>query len=299
MSTAAARWARRARAPRPALSDLDRYEVWRTPGTLVEQGLWATRILGRVVRARRIADLGAGSGPFGQRARRVWPGAHQVALEIRGEELPHLRRHYDEVIVGDMFAAAAATRLARFAPDLIVANPPYSHTLAALLLALSVVAVRGHVLFFVRGTFGSSAAAYQQLINHPPVHEFSIAGRPHLRHGRAESGAKLGGDFVPHTWLLFERTAAPTPCLRRWLPPLAADDLAWTVPPGTERTTPEFPPIYLPHTHTTPCSCPPKTPTPSTASSNTSKSSAHRAAAALPSSRRSSTSSSASRRRTP
>lgn len=255
MSHRRTRYARPARAPRasrvvePSRANADqraeKYEVWRTPGTVVEQGLWAARRLGGIAKAPRIADLGAGSGPFGQRARRVWPGTERLAVEVREEERRHLRRHYEHVHMVDMFEDVST--LAKFAPTLIVSNPPYSLALAALRLALSVVAVGGHVLFFLRTTFGGSAPAWEQLRQHPPSHEFSVAGRPHMRTGSGASGNPLGGDFVGHTWLLFQRRPRPRPCLRYWLPPLDPDDLAWVVHPGTEARTPEFPSIYMPH----------------------------------------------------
>lgn len=214
---------------------------------LVEQGLWSTRLLAQLGdRVTRIADLGAGSGPFGQRARRVWPWAEQLAIEIREEERTSLRRHYDNVVIADMFDTEMVRQLRRFAPRLIVSNPPYSATLAALRLALSSVAIGGHVLFFVRSTFGSAAEAWEQLRQHPPCFEFSVAGRPHMRQGRNAAGDRMGGDFVGHTWLLWERRPTSSACRRHWLPPLSSEHLAWTVPPGTERSIPKFPPHYLP-----------------------------------------------------
>lgn len=227
---------------------LDHHEVWRTPGHVVEQGLWSARLLAGVTSPRRILDLGAGSGPFGQRAARVWPEATRMAVEIREDELKGLSRHYEQVLVGDMFAETAPLR--RYAPQLVVSNPPYSLALAALLLALSIVAIGGHVLFFVRSTFGSAEEAWEQLREAPPVHEFSVAGRPNMRNGNNDKGVPFGGDFVPHTWLLFQRGHQPRrpAWVRHPLPRLAADDLAWTVAPGSEPVTPEFPAHYMPTT---------------------------------------------------
>lgn len=244
MTRRSSRWG--SSVPATATPRHDQFEVWRTPGHVVEQGLWSARLLGGVTRPRRIADLGAGSGPFGQRCRRVFKGAHQLAVEIREEERPGLAWNYDEVIVGDMFDSVE--RLRRYAPQLVVSNPPYSVALAVLLLALSIVAVGGHVLLFLRSTFGSSAEAWEQLRDQPPTHEFSVAGRPNMRQGTGATGQKLGGDFVPHTWLLFERGHRPHhPSWERHpLPPLASEDLSWSVIPGSERPTPEFPSIYMP-----------------------------------------------------
>jgi phospholipid N-methyltransferase len=240
------------RVPDPAtadglrtLAEWDAREAWFTPGSVVEQGLWAARLLAQV-NARRVIDLGAGAGVMGQRVGRVYRGAQRLGIEIRPAEAPYLRRHYERHIIGDMFAERG--QLARWGADLVVSNPPYSKALAALQLALSVVRLGGHVLFFVRGTFGSRADVWAFLTRHPPIHEFGVAGRPNMREGISAAGHVLGGDMVGHMWLLFRR-ARPS-SRPRWprelLPPLDTWDLRWRVRPGTESDTPVFPDLYLP-----------------------------------------------------
>lgn len=230
--------------------ELDLYDAWFTPPAVVEQGLHAARGAGvsAYPGARpRVLDLGAGGGIFGQVIKRVWPDAETIGVEIRKSERSHLRRNYDRYFLGDMFRLRR--RLSRLGASLVVSNPPYRVALEALVLALQVVRIGGHVLFFVRSTFGSSKSAWRRFfIEHPPIDEFSVAGRPNMRQGVSAKGHAFGGDMSPHTWLLFRRT--PPMGRPRWrrtaLPPLDSQDLKWTVRPGTERSLPSFPAAYLP-----------------------------------------------------
>ncbi|MCY0994682.1 methyltransferase [Nannocystis sp. ILAH1] len=206
---------------------------------------WAARLR---LRPRRILDLGAGAGVWGQRARLVFPEAEIMGVEIRRSER-RAARHYDQMIWGDYLAPRTLRAIGDFRPDLVVSNPPFTlarHTLLAGLDAVTRQA--GLVLLLLRSTFGDSEEDDQQLRRCPAVESWDIPGRLHLRSGVNEAGDALSGDYVRHMFYLagpWRYGAAPT-WPRHMLPPLPSAWLRWTVRPGDEEKVAPLPSEFWP-----------------------------------------------------
>lgn len=100
----------------------DPNDFYPTPASFVDAAL---RTVDSLMPAppRRILDPGAGTGVWGDVARRLWSRAHITGVELRETERPS---SYDEWIVGDF-------RLEHFTGfDLVMGNIPYMHAEAFL-----------------------------------------------------------------------------------------------------------------------------------------------------------------------
>lgn len=222
---------------------LDATESYFTSGWLVEQGL---RLVLPAHRRVRILDLGTGGGPFGQRARLIAPDALSLGVELREEERP-AARHYDELIIGDMFEHRE--RFARFRPDLVVSNPPFTHTRRAGQLALDVVVPGGEVLFLLRADWGGAAKDWDWLLENGASHEYACGGRPSYRSRVDREDDEAVNDLQGAKWLRwrarpFLNTTGEWP--RRMLPRLPSAALSWTERPGTEAVASPLPSLYYP-----------------------------------------------------
>lgn len=177
------------------------------------------------VEARVILDLCAGAGSLSLAARMVWPRAEIIAVEVRPEERPHLRRWCDRVLIAD--ALALDLTLAGLRPDLLLSNPPYRKALPLTTLSLRLRAAR--TLLLHRSTFGSHADAYDFLSRHAPAYELTIGGRPQWR-------LRESPDKVPHFWHLWGPRGSEW--RRRLQPRLPRTLLTWRERPGTDITPP-------------------------------------------------------------
>lgn len=216
---------------------------------LVQQ---AFQTISGVVSPSVIVDLGAGPGGFGLVAKQLWPKARRIAVEIRESERPHLERHYDEVIIGDVLSPEVRRRVRAQKADLFTSNPPFDlvHEFQDLVFPEDVDS-----LWFLRVTQNDAAEGYDRLDDHPPSLELQVGGRPHLRRAGSVSAAlrRQHGDHVGHRWDLYLRDAtapsskvwAPSWWPRLPLPRLPSALLKWTQRPGTEDAPPELLPDYL------------------------------------------------------
>jgi len=205
--------------------EYEEHEAYFTPLPVIHQGLAS---IGTLMAAppRVVLDLCAGAGAFGQVARHLWPAATLIAVEIRRSEAPHLRRHYDDVIIAD------ATRCALPRADLICSNPAFSLTLPLAQRALAQLEPQGFAPFLTRQTFGDAEEAEAFLSESMPLIELTISGRVSM--GAAAEATK---DNFGYQWLVWDALGRG-PWLRRLLPRLAGHDLGWTARPGTGRLLP-------------------------------------------------------------
>lgn len=203
------------------------YDLYRTHGDAAEQVLRGAAQLmpSQSQRRVRIADIGAGSGPWGQRARFVFPGAHLTALEIRAEERPHLKRWYDDVQIGDFRAASVEEPF-----DLVMGNAPFFSLLEAITWGLRHVRFGGWICLLGPAGFGAEEGAEQLLLTMPPRHSLRLPGRLAF--------TLDGSDFQHHEALLWQR-GGPVAVSPSWqthlLPPLPPSSRRWLVVPGRER----------------------------------------------------------------
>ena len=214
-------------------------------------------------RVRTFLDLTAGAGAYGLVAREALPNVEQlVAIEAREEERPHLERHFTEVHVGDTLAI-----MQRFADegrrfDLIATNPPFSLITRIVPLAYELLQPRvrsrepsdrlqdGHLALLCRTQAFQAAEHYDFMREWCPFAQLRVGGRVKFRTGlNPKNGKPYGADSCDYSHLVWDRwglewlhqqlehddEAANTP---RWethqLPPLPAEDRAWTIRPGTE-----------------------------------------------------------------
>lgn len=206
----------------------DDAEAYFTPLPVVGQGV---RSVATLIRRppRVVIDIGAGAGGFGQVLRALYPRARLVAVEIRGSELPFLRRHYDDVIIGD----AMTVPLPR--ADLVVSNPPFKLTVPLAERAIGALSPDGVCAFLVRQTFGDSEEATAFLERHPPTAELTIAGRVAMAAAGEETKDHFGYQWL--VWPSFKNdvNGLVVSWPRRMLPRLDAQSLCWTQRPGTGR----------------------------------------------------------------
>lgn len=231
-----------------------------TPRPVIRQGgRAAVEILqiasASVPRPRTIWDPCAGAGAFAAELRNLpaFAGARWVATEMRPEEEPHLRRHYDEVIIGD---ACEVTRLQIGAPiDLTITNPAWSTTWPKVLRHAVELGSR-HVVFLGPISWGSSneaAEALDVLRDIRPTALARIPGRIRFRTGiNPRTNARYSADNRKCGWWMFD-VLSPPPLVQiaaedgssqlcpRWddivLPELPKGDREWSVRPGTEGAT--------------------------------------------------------------
>lgn len=205
-------------------------DLYRTSGDAAEQVLRGVAQLGLLRRAwpvgpRRIVDVGAGSGPWGQRARWVWPDAHLIAIETRAAERRYLERWYHEVQIAD-FRTKHPTDV-----DLVMGNPPFFSLVEAIVWGLSIVRVGGLVAYLCPAGFGAHETAEELLHVTPPRDSLRLAGRLAF--------TVDGTDFQHHEAMVWQRLAGPLTGSPSWethpMPPLPNGSRGWVVEPGRER----------------------------------------------------------------
>lgn len=221
------------KARRGDATERERRETYLIPGPAAEQGLrGAQTLLG--LSPRRVVDLGTGPGVLGQRAALVFPDASRIGVEIREDE-HRAARHYHRWILGDYFRADIPPA------DLVVTNPPFSHTVATVLHALDrLVRPGGYLLLFARKTWGEGAHAAGLLETRPPLEQWLVHRRLALTEGEGDDEA-AGSDNCNHVWWIWRRGVRVR--RPRWttelLPALPSACCAWKVRPGEESITPE------------------------------------------------------------
>lgn len=236
--------------PRREQDELDRWEVYLTPGPVAEQGLLAAReLLG--AQPDVLVDVGAGPGVFGQRAALVFPAARRLGLEVRDE--PRSARHYHDFARVDFREPTVRRLLQKTRPGLLISNPPFTGILDVLQLGHEVVRPGGLVVLLARSTFGGSEADEAELRRRPPVLELAVPGRLRLRRGISpRTGRPYGTDRVGHVFL-FWRVGSDRPgalWARGLLPALPSASLGWTERPGDEAYVQALAPEFWPRRST-------------------------------------------------
>jgi 16S rRNA G1207 methylase RsmC len=156
----------RAKVPKPRHPRHDS-DVYHSPPAFVCAGL--DRV---TVTPARILDPGAGEGAWGIEARRRWPDAHLIGVDIRPLPQPAA---YDEWHTGDLREI-----LPRLAPvDLVIGNPPYRDGLAeeAVRAGLALLLPGGELLFLLRLAFREGKRRNRGLFQEHPLVELGVCDR--------------------------------------------------------------------------------------------------------------------------
>lgn len=169
----------------PSGDDLRPYEADFTPAALAVQQCLELRELG--LRPRRILDPSAGSGVVARAAQAVWPEARVVVGELREEEEPWLKRHFEDVYLGDTtdenFEAWAREVADGDHYDLVITNPPFSYWRRYVLQGLDLLSsCPGCVCLLGLDAWGQRGKADSDFFERfPPVAQHRVTGSVSFR----------------------------------------------------------------------------------------------------------------------
>lgn len=151
----------------------------------------------------RIFDPGAGSGPWGQAARKLWPMAEIAGCDIRDLEYPP---GYDIFSKNTDYLTTAWQTC-----DLVIGNPPYKFAEAFTRKAL---AMAPQVMFLLRLAFLEGGARGKGLWRqHPPRKVIVLSRRPSF----ITTGDKAGKtDATAYAIFYFQRGSESKPVIE-WL----------------------------------------------------------------------------------
>jgi hypothetical protein len=184
-----------------------------------------------------ILDVGAGSGSIGVALRKVFTKAMLVAVEPREEELPHLRRHYDEVFIGTIEDFAKLQPRAVF--DLAISNPRWSMWGDIFDATMPLVKERRYCVMHGPSTWGHSDESSEYIgvfDERMPIEQWRVRGRVAYNGDSAVDNRKV-------SWWAWKQLDPDEPEWARrmrhgWrcitLPALPAEARRWRQRPGTE-----------------------------------------------------------------
>lgn len=139
----------------------------------------------------RILDLGAGSGRWGEVARRFWPKALVTGVEIREVEKPET---YNCWITGSWPECADRLGLDY---DLIVGNPPYLRAESFTRSGLAKLTDNGHLGFLFKLHFLASQGRRDGLYKEIPPLELNVCSK---RPSFQENGDTNATEFGYYVW---------------------------------------------------------------------------------------------------
>lgn len=211
-----------------------------TPRAVVRQGLMMARTLcPQLAAIRRFLDPCAGAGVFGSVVRELWPasGVLSIAIEPRGEEEPHLRRHHDAIYLDTFQACAELPRGSEI--DLIATNPKFGIWPELLPWALHRLSERGVLLLYGLSNWGHSREPSERsdiFAKYPPLYQLRVGGRVRHRVGKNDKGKPYGTDSRKYSWWLLDMSRPGTPGRHTTidLAQLLPHELRFTAVPGTE-----------------------------------------------------------------
>lgn len=173
----------------------------------------ATGIVARIAQIieppKVIIEPSAGVGSFVSAARKQWPNARIIAVEVREEcQEPCLQAGADEFVFEDW-----ESELNLPTPDLILGNPPFNRAHEHILKSLQRLSERGMLSFLLRMGFMNSQKRVRELWDTQPGFRYLLpfAKRPSfLAEGGHENseyasfifekGFKDLPQILPHLW---------------------------------------------------------------------------------------------------
>ena len=147
-----------------------------------------------------ILDPGAGDGQGGQEARKLWPSAHIVGVELDNERhTPHPA--YDDFIYRDFLRWHPDQRF-----DLILSNPPYSNPSRDIAegfvhKARTLLTQAGKMVFIVRAAFTHSQGRWDRIFrDYQPELELVSIRRPSFYYELTGSKDTNSEDYTILVW---------------------------------------------------------------------------------------------------
>jgi hypothetical protein len=190
----------------PDRARLAKYNAWFTPqGVALQvcrylQFLVCSRLLQEPL---TILDNQAGGGVWGWAMRKVWAHARRLAVEIREEELEHLRHNYDDVEIADYLAA---DMVGKRPVDAIITNPSFEDALLVADRSLYDLHEDGWLALLVRLTWGDNDDVATWMREHPPVACLELDGRIEFAVGiNPETGEKYGQDSMTYRVFVWQK----------------------------------------------------------------------------------------------
>lgn len=224
---------------------LREFEVDCTPGPIVRQGFETFDEVYTPPAGLRVLDLCAGSGVFGQQARRVLSRPHLTAVEVRPEERANLERWYDVVTIADVRTVELGAAF-----DLVVGNPAFTIWPDVLGRAVEALAPSGAVMLLGLNELGTRGSASREVwLRWVPTWQWRIGGTIGFRGPglNPKTGKPWGCDQRSYSWWSWRRPlgwAMPRSASQlgkitaSWraldLAPLSAAERSWVQRPGTE-----------------------------------------------------------------
>lgn len=214
-----------------AAADRRALDAYSTPDAL------ADAICARLARASRIpatvVEPSAGRGPFVRAARRAWPKAHVIAVEVDPNMLGALGVSGAHTVVLRGWEAYATQVSGRLRPRLIVGNPPYRQAQAHIEAALRVMRPGDTLAFLLRINFLGSSERVPFWKRCGLSEIWPIAPRPSFTGGGSD-----GTEYAVFIWRHGQKGPARIGEPLTWKPqPSSLSDLPGEMvsPPGSRR----------------------------------------------------------------
>lgn len=171
------------------MSERNPYDFYATPSALCDAALAE---INTPYPPKNILDAGAGAGAWGAAARRRWPTAHIVGVELRDVVNPH-GAVYDEWHSGVNFLQ---WRSPQRAYDVIMMNPPFSLAQAFIEHAHTLRQFNGTIAALLRMSFLGSEGRVAFWQRHPPLRLCPIVPRPSF----TDDGNSDSSEYAFYIW---------------------------------------------------------------------------------------------------
>jgi len=175
-------------------------------------------VLSRPTPVLRILDICAGAGVWASEARRLLTllgfEVHITAVELDPSERLYLRRHADEVVIGDWREFIERCRKEGRWFDLVIGNPAFSQARAprvgkkvdveAAMPPVLMGVVGAIILYLSQQTWTKTKSGSEVRRRYPPSHAVDVAGAVNHRHGVNAKGKPYSADSIPYSasmWL--------------------------------------------------------------------------------------------------
>jgi len=171
-------------------------------------------VLSRPAPAIRILDICAGAGVWASEARRLFGllgiDVYIVAVEIDKSEAVYLKRHADEVVIGDWREYVAKCKKRGEWFDLVIGNPAFSEARApktssgfdvyASMPAVLMDIAGATILYMTQQSWTKTQSGYLVREKFPPAFSVDVPGSVAHRVGKnPRTGKRYSADSIPYS----------------------------------------------------------------------------------------------------